>query len=66
MYGLGKLYLSQSQYDKAESMLEKVSESTDQILGEENWATLRIMNTLAKLYVAKGRYDEAEKTFHAV
>ncbi len=36
------------------------------MLGEESWATLKVMNTLAKLYTAQGRYDKAEKTFRNV
>ena len=34
------------------------------ILGEENWATLSIANTLSKLYMAQGHSGKADSLFN--
>ena len=66
MHGLGTLYLSQGRYDEAGPLLEESLKVVRKLLGEGNWYTLKVTNTLAKLYMAKGHYEEAEKTFRQV
>ena len=63
MHGLGTLYLNQGRHDEAEPLLKEAVNITNELLGENNWHALHIVNTLSRLYTAQGRFVAAEKQY---
>jgi serine/threonine protein kinase len=60
MNHLATLYIDQSRYDEAETMLVKTLEGRRRLLGEDHVQTLASMNNLAMLYSRQGRHKEEE------
>ena len=61
--GLGRLYLDQGEFDKAEPLLVEAVEGRRRVLGKEHSDTLTSMDDLAQLMVAQNKHVEAEALF---
>ncbi|KAK4068968.1 hypothetical protein Trihar35433_5547 [Trichoderma harzianum] len=56
---LARAYYYDRQYEKAESILERVVAVREEVLGEEHEETIRSQDVLAKVYRELGKYKEA-------
>ncbi|KKP03630.1 phosphorylase superfamily protein [Trichoderma harzianum] len=56
---LARAYYYDRQYEKAESILERVVAVREEVLGEEHEETIRSQEVLAKVYRELGKYKEA-------
>jgi tetratricopeptide (TPR) repeat protein len=67
MDGLGRLYMAQEHFDKAEEQFKKGIEfGNHELPGKDHPVTLRNINDLAVLYTKQKKYEDAERLFHDV
>jgi serine/threonine protein kinase/Flp pilus assembly protein TadD len=67
MDGLGRLYMAQEHFDKAEEQFKKgIDFGNHELPGKDHPLTLRNINDLAVLYTKQKKYEDADRLFDEV